>query len=270
MAMRRKAVSGWLGSIALAFAIVPSTLVAQPADSGDFDAVVRSLQQEAQRPAPADPALRFPETINPSGALLSQLQGILGRYFSKEVNLVPLLRKIIIESAVADLPDKARILYNPSRELFFLLPKDSQLTGQIRIATLGGVDHILGKTLPSNLPLVAYTRGFEDFNALAQLMRDPDSRGTLQVIWMEAPRSEEDKKHLQLLLLEPIRRGRGINTQPISCKQAIDHFVDDVRGGRNTEIPLLSKLTGIVRPSNYFQNKDKILLVLSEALVARY
>jgi hypothetical protein len=118
--------------------------------------------------------------------------------------------------------------------------------------------------------LAGYTHGFNEFNALVQLMRDPDSRETLEVIWMDGPRSEQDKKRMQSLLLDPIRRGLDINAQPNDCKRAIDQFVDDVRAGKDAEIPLLPGLSSIVRPSNYFQSKDKILLVLSEALIARY
>jgi len=201
---------------------------------------------------------------------LSQLQNIFGRYFSKQPNLVPLLRRIIIESAVAEVPDVGRLLYNPSRQLFFYLPNDLQLNSQIRIAALADIDQILGKEPAPDSPLAGYTRGFEEFNALAQLMRDPGSRDTLQAVWVEAPRSEDDKKRIQLLLLDPLRRALVMKAQPSGCKRAVDRFVDDVRTGKDTEIPTLPGLTGIVRPSNYFQDNDRIFLVLSEALIARY
>jgi hypothetical protein len=266
----RTSASCWVFIVAFVIATVVLLRGALAANADDFDAVVRTLQQDAGSSMPADPAFKFPATINPDDDLLSQLQTIFGRYFSKQVNLAPLLRRIIIESAVREIPDAARILYNPSRQLFFYLPDAPQQNNQIKIATLSSIDQILGKAPPPDSPLAGYTRGFEDFNALAQLMSEPNSRDTLQVIWMDSPRSEDDKKRIQLLLLDPMRRSLGMSAQPASCKRAVDHYVDDLRAGRDASIPLLPRLTAMVRPSNYFQNKDRIFLVLSEALIARY
>jgi hypothetical protein len=257
-------------AVATTVSLTISSLFAPAAMADDFDAVTRALNDAVHAPPNSAPQFTFPATVNPDGKLLAQLQTLFARFFTKQVDLIPLIQKIVVESVVAEIPSVGKILYNPSHSLFLYLPDGGQEDSKIQISTVAEVTVALRDDISSPSFLNAYTQGFRQFEQLAKLMRDQDARETLQVVWIDSPRSQDDNKRIQLLLLGPIQRALGINSQSNRCKRVINNFVDDVRAGRDTAVPPLPGLTNVMRPSNFFQGGDKILLVLSETLIARY
>jgi hypothetical protein len=123
---------------------------------------------------------------------------------------------------------------------------------------------------PGDPFLFAYGQGIEDFGLLSRLMSDSQSREVLEVIWNTGPRSEKDKELMRYLLIRPIQQSVAIGDESLACRQVISRYVDDVRGGKRTAVPVSPGLTNIVRPSRFVRRKNEIVLVLSDPLIARY
>jgi hypothetical protein len=211
----------------------------------------------------------FPTTVAAEATLISQITELLDPYFDKPVDLRPLLQKILVEAAVKELPDGGRVLYNAAHAIFFHLPGDTG-HGGIRFATLEDVAAILGKKLGANSVLAAYTQGFENFAQLSELMADADSAGVLEVVWATTPRSLEHKEFIQYLLLRPLQQAAEIRDETPACREEINRFIDEVRVGKRVAVPELPGVSNTVRPTRFVRHKEKIFLVLSESLIARY
>src|SRR5262249_20663564 len=160
--------------------------------------------------------------------LLSRLDRLFGPYFDQPIDLQPLLGKLVTESAVAPLLDGGRVLYNPSNMLFLHLPEGWENGNEIRVATLEDLQEILKTERPANPLLAAYGKGFEEFALLSELMKAPDSKDTLEIIWASLPRTVHDKTRMRYLLLRPLQQAMAIRHQSPSCKKEINRFIDDV------------------------------------------
>lgn len=250
----------------------------------DFDAAIEALKDHtasAARQAPpgakdsaADGTSRldlvYPTTIVPTPALLLRLQALFAVYFDAQINLTPLLAKLVRESAVAALPGQGSVLYNPAHMLILHLPEGWEHGNDIRVAALEDLGKILKHKRPANPLLAAYGQGFEEFNSLSKLMQYPDARETLEVIWTTLPSSENAKERMRYLLLRPMEQATAIRSETPACRQTIDRFVDDVRAGKRAAVPSIQGLTDIVKPTRFIRHENKIILVLSDSLIARY
>jgi hypothetical protein len=214
------------------------------------------------------PQFLFSTTLSAEPALVSSLNELFAPYFDQPVDLTTILHKLVIESAVAEVPRLGTILYNPAHLLFLYLPEGRE--NAIRVATLDDVNGMLKKEQSGFPALTAYTQGFESFAQLSGLMRDAGAREALTVVWAETPRSEEHKERMRYLLLRPIQQAMEIKNETSSCREEIDRFVNEVRVGKRAAIPVLPGLSNIVRPTRFIRQKDHILLILGEALIARY
>ncbi|MGY3485439.1 hypothetical protein ACVW1C_003322 [Bradyrhizobium sp. USDA 4011] len=221
-------------------------------------------------PESPKPKLLFHTTINPEPALLSRLQLLFASYFDLSVDLTAVLREIVIGSAVSRVPNAGQILYNPAHMLFLHFPEDWQRGGPIRVATLDAVRAILKKPKPQNALLAAYSQGFIEFAALAELMKEQGTRETLEIVWSTAPQSDADKQAMAYLLLRPIEQAIEVREQSLGCRQAINRFVDEVRAGKRSAIRTVPGLTASVKPTRFLRDNKQILLVLSDPLMARY
>jgi hypothetical protein len=255
--------------IAALVGITVGTFAASSAKCDGADAIIQAFKQAARPTATTAPAFKFPSTTYPDAALTAQLQTTFAQYFSKKINLIPLMRKLVVESAVVEISGVGRILYNPSYLLLLLLPDATQGAGKIQIATLTDVERVLDKDpLPNSLS--AYTQGFQDFRQFSDLMRNPNAGQKVQSAWSAAPRSDEDRARVRELLVGPVRQATTIRNEPERCRQTINEFVNSVRSGKRSTVPLLPGLTTILRPINFVRAGDKFFLVLGEALIARY
>lgn len=254
------------------------------AESADFDAVIEALremtisstspasqlQNSRNSSASTDHQFVFPTTLSAEPTLVNQLENLFASFFDQPVDLNPLLQKIIVESAVADVPGVGKILYNPAHSLFFYLAPSAEHGPVIRVATLEDLADVLKKEPGTDPAMAPYTQGFEAFAQLPGLMRDAESREILEVVWATAPRSQEHKDLIKYLLLRPLQQAAAIRNETSDCRKAIDRFVDEVRSGKRAAIPALPGLSYILRPTRFIRQGDHILLVLSEALIARY
>jgi hypothetical protein len=254
---------------------------AQPAD---FNAAIDALRERSAPRAdqasanatdlPADGTsqqnLIYPATLVPRPDLLSRLQALFAAYLDVQVDLTPLVAKLVRESAVVALPGQGQILYNPAHMLILHLPEGWETGNDIRVATLEDLGKILKHESPANPLLAAYGKGFEEFALLSKLMKDADARETLEVIWATSPRSENDKEVMRYLLLRPSEQSAEIRHETSACRQTIDQFVDDVRAGKRAAIPPIRGLTDIVKPTRFVRHENQIILVLSDGLIARY
>jgi hypothetical protein len=154
--------------------------------------------------------------------------------------------------------------------LILHLPEGWEDGSDIRVATLEDVGKILKHETPANPLLAAYGKGFQDFELLSNLMKDPDARETLEVIWTTAPRSKDDKERMRYLLLRPIEQAAAIRNETPACRETIDRFVDDVRASKRASTSVKQGIANIVKPTRFIRYEDQILLVLSDALIARY
>jgi hypothetical protein len=224
--------------------------------------------------APQAPQFVFHITLNAEPARVSSLKDLLQPFFDRPIDLTPLLKTIIAESAVADLADAGKLLYNPAHSLFFHL--NNSPYPQARVATLGEVRDSLADT--TNVPthegadpvFSAYTEGFQYLAQLSTLMSGPDTKKLLDTIWAASPRSQQHKELIQYLLLRPLQQSAAIRNVTPECRRVIEHFVNEVRDGRRSTIPTLPGLTKIVRPSRFIKQGDYIFLVLSDPLIARF
>jgi hypothetical protein len=221
-------------------------------------------------PKSLKPQLLFHTTINPEPALLSRLQVLFASYFDQSVDLTALSQKIVIGSAVTRVPNVGQILYNPAHMLFLHLPEDWERGGPIRVATLDAVRAILKKPKPPSALLAAYRQGFIEFAVLTELMKEQDTRETLEIVWNTAPQSDADKQRMVYLLLRPIEQAVEVREQSLGCRQAINRFVDEVRAGKRIAIQTVPGLTASVRPTRFIRDNKQIILVLSDPLMARY
>jgi len=221
-------------------------------------------------PGVAKAQLIFHTTINPEPALLSRLQTLFASYIDQPVDLTPLLKKIITESAVVEVPNVGQVLYNPTHMLLIHLPENWQQGSTIRVATLEDVRTILKEERAPIPLLAAYTQGFNQFALLSALMKDADAREALEVVWNTTPRSDHDKQRMLYLLLRPIEQAATARLQSPTCRQTINQFVDDVRAGKRAAIRPVPGLTSTVLPTRFVRDGKQIILVLSDPLLARY
>jgi hypothetical protein len=264
--------------IAAVLCVGRGPLFAQPADFDPAIEVLRDLAKPPATPGTKDSAavgssrleLVYPTTIVPGPTLLLRLQALFATYFDAQINLTPLLAKLVRESAVAALPGQGQILYNPAHMLILHLPEGWENGSDIRVAALEDLSKILKQQRPDNPLLAAYGKGFEEFALLSNLMKDPDARETLELIWTTSPRSKDDKERMRYLLLRPIEQAAAIRNERPACRQVIDRFVDDVRAGKRASIPVKQGLSDIVKPTRFIRHENQILLLLSEVLIARY
>lgn len=264
----RSRLSGYLVAFILIFGL--GFFRASAVRSDNIDPIVQAITRAAHLRVAAAPLFVFPATVNPDVAQLSRLQSLFEQFFPKKVNLIPVLRKIVIESTVAEIPNAGRVLYNPAHSLFIYLPENSKSTEEIRISTLDDVTSILNQTPTVIQPMAPYTRGFDVFDDLSRLMRDAKARSGLQAAWFDSPRSKADERRIQYLLLGPIQQSSTLATESTQCKQTINHFVDEIRAGKRSAIPPLPGFSNNVRPTNFVRYRSRFILVLSEALIARY
>lgn len=273
------AVSGGLLRAAL-FAAIFGAGSAAFADPADFDAAIEVLKETARSPnsdAPSAgatnsgrPQFSYPATVIPTVTLLTRLQTFFASYFDKPVNLIVLLQRLVIESAVLELPDLGLVLYNPTHMLFLYLPQGLEDGADIRVATLEDLQEILALEKSANPILAAYAQGFEQFAILGKVMNDPSAKGTLEVIWSMVPRSEDDKKRVRYLLLRPVEQTMALAAEAAACREALNRFVDDVRAGKRADVPRILGVTDTLRPVRFIRRENEIYVVLGEQLMARY
>jgi len=222
----------------------------------------------AQQPSARQ--LVFQQTLVPDPNLLFRLQAIFLAYFDTPIDLIPFLRKLVRESAVAAVPGQGKVLYNPAHMLILHLPDGWENGSEIRVAALEDLRSILRHERPDNPLLAAYGGGFEEFGLLSKLMGDANAREALEVIWMTSPRSEGDKERMRYLLLRAFQQAADIQKETPACRQTMNRFVDDVRAGKRASVPVIQGLTNIVKPTRFIRWENVIVLVLSDALIARY
>jgi len=276
----------WLASgRALAVAAALAALGGPPAaraQSDDFPAVIAALKTMAQRIPPSaraaangeavaaeNPQFVFPATIIAEPRLVARLNDLFAAFFAKPFDLRPLLRRIVAESAVADVPGVGKIVYDPAHSLFLLLRDVPGGVPDVSVATLADVAKVLGDKRPVGLILGGYTDGLKYFAALSRLMQDEATRATLEPAWTTAPRSPEQRDLVQYLLLRPVQQMREIGNETADCRNVINRFVDDVRGGARAAIPTVLGLSGTLLPTRFVRQGDRILLVLSDPVIAR-
>lgn len=250
--------------------IVLSSACAQPTD---FDAAIQVMRDSlAARPDIKRPGrqLTYSATLVPTANLLTRLQALFEPYFGDAINLIVLLQRLVMESAVQELPSFGWVLYNPRHMLFLHLPSDWDRGGEIRVATLDDVREILSLEKTANPILTAYAQGFEHFALLGKLILDPSARDTLQVIWNTLPRSEGDKERMRYLLLRATEQTLALQDETSGCRDSINRFVEDVRTGKRLKIPTILGMTDILKPVRFIRHESNIYVVLGERLMARY
>jgi hypothetical protein len=275
---------GRLAGLCLAFFAIaghggPDHALAQ---SAEFEAVIEVLKERAtaaQKPeqqlGAAANELRqqklvFSTTLVPNPALLLRLRALFSAYFDVEVDLTPLLAKMVQESAVVTLPQLGQLLYNPAHMLILHLPTDWERGKDIRVATLEDLQKTLKHDRPANPLIAAYGMGFEEFSLLANLMQDAAANETLSVVWASSPHSDNEKEAMRYLLLRPLQQAGEIKDESSSCRGLVQQLVEDVRAGKRPAVPARQGLTNIVKPTRFVGNDKEIFLVLSETLLARY
>jgi hypothetical protein len=271
-----KMTSGFAKGCLLAFVAVASLPVATKvaaAGSPTLGTIINVLKATTEGYTDlqdsAKPALQFARTISPQPSLISGLQSLFGSFFDDPLDLTPLLYKLVLESAVVKQPGAKAILFNPAHSLF-LLVEDYPNQSPVGVATLSDVQALLKKQPLVDPILSPYAQGFETFDQFSQIMSDNRARDALQSVWATGPRSNEHRELIKYLLLKPLQQAQEVKREGAQCRTTIDGYVDEVRNGNRSAIPHLPVLTNIMRPTHFVRRKDDILLVLSEALLARY
>jgi hypothetical protein len=216
------------------------------------------------------PQLLFHATLTPEPVLVSRIEGLLASYFNKPTDLKGLAYTLVATSAVVSSPSYGQILYNPAHMIFLHLPGDWQSGTPIRIAMLDRLRDLFKKDRPASPVFSAYTEGFLEFALLAGLMTDGSARETLEVLWNDRPRSEDDRELMLYLLTRPIEQAAEVKQQSAGCKQAINRFVDEVRSGKHIMGRAIPSLASTVKPTRFLRVGKRIVLVLSDTLIARY
>jgi len=269
--MLRRCIMWWLA----VFVVTANPLMcARSANAGtpSIDTIVDVLKAtangDAKNGSVAKPALNFSKTINPDPSMISGLITLFGRFFDEPIDLTPLMYKVVLESAVAGLPGSQKILFNPAHSLLILT--DARAQNPIGVATLDDLQSFLKKEPLGDPVLAPYTQGFESFGQLSRLMEDGPGRDASQSLWTTAPRSKENGELVKYLLVKPLQQAQKIRDETLGCQELIDKYVDDVRNNRRPLLPTLPLLTNIMRPTRFVRRRDDMVLVLSEALLARY